>query len=160
MASKVVRSAENVFSAPIDLRIAIGADGTVVDPARNPVVVGARFAEIGVQELQRLIANVYSGEEAQAVHLRARGWTDAVEFADRQRFDEARSHLRRDDVLSVRLAMIGGQLSQEFVVADPPRSVQAGLGLDLLAVRCPPIQENGKKLAAARASSTSGLWYQ
>jgi hypothetical protein len=50
-----------------------------------------------------------------------------------QRFDEARSHLRRDDVLPVWLAVIGGQLSQEFVVADPRGSVEAGLGLDLLA---------------------------
>jgi hypothetical protein len=29
--------------------------------------------------------------------------------------------------------VIGGQLSQEFVVADPRRSVEAGLGVDLLA---------------------------
>ena len=56
-----------------------------------------------------------------------------VEFADPQRFDEARSHLRRDDVLPVWLAVIGGQLSQEFVVADPRISVEAGLGLNLLA---------------------------
>jgi hypothetical protein len=37
---------------------------------------------------------------------------DTVEFADRQSLDERQPHLRRDDVLAVRLAVIGGELRQ------------------------------------------------
>ena len=54
-----------------------------------------------------------------------------MEFADRQGFDERRPHLRRDDVLAVRLAVVGGELRQKLVVGDAGRSVEAGYLLDL-----------------------------
>jgi hypothetical protein len=56
-----------------------------------------------------------------------------VDSADGQRFYESEAHLRGDDVLAVRLAVIGGKLRQELVVGDPCRGVEAGLSLDLLA---------------------------
>jgi hypothetical protein len=56
-----------------------------------------------------------------------------VEFADRQRLHERGAHLRRDDVLAVWLPVIRSELGQKLVVADACRSVEARLGLDLLA---------------------------
>jgi NAD(P)-dependent dehydrogenase (short-subunit alcohol dehydrogenase family) len=47
MASNSVRSLENVFSAPMD---PVGSDLTVIDASRNPVVVVARLAEVGLHE--------------------------------------------------------------------------------------------------------------
>jgi len=58
-----------------------------------------------------------------------------VEFADRQRLDERCPHLRRDDVLAVRFAVVGSELRQELVVGDAGRGVEAGHLLDLRADR-------------------------
>ena len=54
-----------------------------------------------------------------------------MEFADGQRFDERRPHLRRDDVLAVRLAVVRSELCQKLVVGDAGGGVEPGLLLDL-----------------------------
>lgn len=69
-------------------------DFAVIGASRDPVV-GAGLAEVGLHELQRLVADVQTGLETERVHLRARGRPDAVEFADGQRLDELRPQLRR-----------------------------------------------------------------
>jgi hypothetical protein len=71
-----------------------------------------------LHELQRLIAHIEAGVKAERVHLRARRRADAVEFADGQSFDERRPHLGRDDVLAIRLAVVGGEIRQKLVVGD------------------------------------------
>jgi hypothetical protein len=123
---------ERVFGAE-RLPDPVCADGTLVDTARDPVVVGPRLAEVGVHELERLVAHVRASEDAEGVHLRGRGGPDAMEFADGQRLHESGTHLRRDDVLRVGLSMIGGELRQELVVAYAGRGVEAGPDLDLFA---------------------------
>ena len=54
-----------------------------------------------------------------------------MEFADGQRLDERRSHLGRDDVLAVGLAVVGSELRQELVVTYAGGCVEAGHLLDL-----------------------------
>src|ERR1035441_8684049 len=98
----------------------------MVDAPGNPVVVRSGFAEVGLHELKRLITHVEARVKSERVHLGAGGWSDAVEFSDRQRFDERRPHIRRDDVLAVRLAVVGGELRQKLVVGDAGGSVEAG----------------------------------
>jgi hypothetical protein len=90
----------------------------MIDASRDPVVVRASFAEVGLHELQRLIAYVEAGVQAKGVHLRTRRRSDVVELSDGQRLDKRRSHFRRDDVLAVWFAMVGGELRQKFVVGD------------------------------------------
>ncbi len=65
--SNSVRSVANVFSAPIDFRIRLGSNGPFVDAARDPVVVGARLAEVSVHKLQRLVAHVETREDAKTM---------------------------------------------------------------------------------------------
>jgi hypothetical protein len=121
---------ERIFR-PDRLPDPVRADLPIVDASRDPVVVRAGLAESGLHELQRLIAHVESSVEAERIHLRARRRPDAVEFADGQRLDERRSHLGRDDVLTVRLAVIGREFRQEFVVGNAGGRVEAGHLLDL-----------------------------
>ena len=113
------------------LSYSIHADFAIIDASRYPIVVSARLAEIGLHEFERLIAHVEAGVETKGVHLGAGRRPDAVKFADRKRLDERRPHLRRDDVLSVWLAVIGGKLRQKLVVGDAGRSIEAGYLLDL-----------------------------
>jgi hypothetical protein len=47
-------------------------------------------------------------------------------FADGQSLDERRPHLGRDDVLTVRLAMVGGELRKELVVTYAGGCVETG----------------------------------
>jgi hypothetical protein len=61
--------------------------------------------------------------QAERVHLGARRRPDAVEFADGQRLDERRPHLGRDDVLAVRLAVVGREFRQKFVVGNAGRGI-------------------------------------
>jgi hypothetical protein len=44
-----------------------------------------------------------------------------MELAHRQVLHEGRAHLGRDDEQTIRLAVIQGDLGQEFVVGEPPR---------------------------------------
>jgi hypothetical protein len=102
----------------------LGADGfpdpvrpdlAIIDAPRDPIIVRAGLAEVGLHERQRLIAHVEAGVEAEGVHLLARRRTDAVEFADGQGFDERRTHLWSDHILAVRFAVIGGELRQNLL---------------------------------------------
>jgi hypothetical protein len=68
-----------------------------------------------VHELERLVAHVEPGEDSEAVHLRRRGRTNPMEFADRKLFHERRSHLRQNHVLPVR---VGGEFRQKLIVGD------------------------------------------
>jgi hypothetical protein len=94
---------------------AIGPDRSLIDAAGYPVIVSAGLAEVRLQERQRLYADVQAGLDSESVETSGSHRTDAVEFADRQGLDERRSGLRRDDVLAVRLAMVGRQLRQELI---------------------------------------------
>jgi hypothetical protein len=105
----------------------VGAYRLLVDTTRDPVVEGTGLAEIRVHELERLIAHIEAGEDAQAVHFRACGRANAVKFADGQPFDEGGPHLRRNDILPVRLTMIRCGLRQKLIVGDTGRSVKARL---------------------------------
>ena len=67
---------------------------------------------------------------AKAVHLGGSDRTDAVEFPDRQALDEARPHRGRDDELSVRFAMVGGEFGEELVVGNARRCREAGFTQD------------------------------
>jgi len=95
------------------------------------IVIGAGLAEMPLQELQRLLAQVQARHDAKPVHLGAGHGTDTVETADLERLDETGPHLRCDDEEAVGLAMIGGELGQEFVVADPSRRRQIRFASDL-----------------------------
>jgi hypothetical protein len=108
----------------------VGSDGTIVNSARDPVIVGTGLSEVSIHELERLVAHVHAGENAERVHFRACRRTDAVELANRQPFHEAWPHLRRDRVLAVGLAVIGGEFREKLVVRDTGRCVEASLGLD------------------------------
>src|SRR5258708_4078588 len=83
----------------------IGPDLAVIDAPGDPVVVRARLAEIGLHELERLVAHVKPGVEPERIHLCAGRRPDAVKLADRQVFHERRAYLRRYDVLAVWLAV-------------------------------------------------------
>jgi hypothetical protein len=95
------------------------------------MVVRAGLAKVSLHEFERLPAHVEAGVEPKRVHLGAGRRPDAVEFADGQGFDEWPPHFRRDDVLAVRLAMVGGELRQKPVVGNAGRGVEAGLLFDL-----------------------------
>jgi len=94
----------------------VGAHGPLVDAACGPVIVGARFPEMVLKELQGLALNVEPGFDAKPRHLSRRRRPDAVKLSHRQRLDEGRPHLRRDHEKPVRLAVIGGEFREELVV--------------------------------------------
>ena len=54
-----------------------------------------------------------------------------MEFADGQVLYESRPHLWRDDILAVRLAVVGGEFREKFVVGYAGGGVEPGLLLDL-----------------------------
>ena len=66
----------------------IGADGPLVDAARNPVIVRARFAEMLLQEGQGLRPEVEPGLDPKSLHFGSRRRPDAVKLPDRQALDE------------------------------------------------------------------------
>ena len=65
--------------------------------------------------------------DAEPLHPCRRDRADAVKLRDRQRCDEVRAHLGRDDKLAVRLAVAGRELGEELVVGDARRGREAGL---------------------------------
>jgi hypothetical protein len=69
-----------------------------------------------------------------------------MEFADQQGFYECRAHLGCDDVLDVRLTVVGGELRQKLVVGDAGGGVEAGLLLDLGADRERDVARQGEPL--------------
>ena len=63
----------------------IGPDGPLVDAARNPVIVGARLAEMLFQEGQGLRP---PGLDPKSLHFGSRRRPDAVKLPDRQGLDD------------------------------------------------------------------------
>ena len=106
----------------------IGADGPLIDTARNPVIVGARFPEMLLQEGLGLRPQVEPGFDAQLGHLLGCRRSDAVKLPHRQGFDEFRPHFGSDDEEPVRLAVIRGEFGEEFVIGDAGRSCEFGFG--------------------------------
>jgi hypothetical protein len=93
----------------------IGTDRPLIDAARNPVIVRARFAEMLLQEGQGLRPEVESSLDPKSLHLTSRRRPDAVKLSDRQGLDEFRPHLGSDDEEPIRLAVIRGQFGEELV---------------------------------------------
>ena len=48
-----------------------------------------------------------------------------MKFSDRKRLDEGRSHLRRNDILTVGFTVVGGELRQELIFNVYPAEVEA-----------------------------------
>src|SRR5262249_3561818 len=69
----------------------IGADGPFVDAARRPVIIGAHFSEMLLQELQGLALEIEPGFDAESRHLPRGGGSDAMKLPDRQGLDERRA---------------------------------------------------------------------
>src|SRR3546814_5490671 len=51
-----------------------------------------------------------------------------MEALDREGGDEGETLARRDDAEAVRLVLVAGELGEEFVVGNPGRGGEAGLG--------------------------------
>src|SRR5882757_2485860 len=109
----------------------VSSNLAVVDAARYPVVMASGLAEIGLHEFDRLVAQVEAGVETECIHLCAGRWSDTVKLVDRQAFDECAPHLRCDDVLAIRLAVVGSELRQKFVIGDAGGGVEVGFLFDL-----------------------------
>src|SRR5215472_8632720 len=108
----------------------IGADGPFVDAARGPVIIGAHFPEMLLQELQGLALEIEPGFYAETRHLPRGGGPDAMKLPDRQGLDERRAHFRGDDKQPVRLAVVVSELGEELVVGDPGRRREPGFDAD------------------------------
>src|SRR5436853_7830826 len=81
----------------------IGAHRPLVDAARSPVIIGARFPELLLQEGQSLCPEIEPGLDPQPPHLSGCRRPDAVKLPDRQGLDEYRPHFRSDDEEPIRL---------------------------------------------------------
>jgi hypothetical protein len=71
-----------------------------------------------LQEALGLTLKIESGLYTKLRHLSRRRRPNAVKLSHRQRLDERRPRLRRDHEKPVRLAVIGGEFREEFVVGD------------------------------------------
>ena len=109
---------------PNRLADAVGADGPFINAARDPVIVRSGLTEVLLKEGQGLRPQIEPRCDPEPVHFRCRRRPNAMEFVNRQILDKGRPHLRGDDKEAVGLAVIGGKLRQEFVVADPSRGRQ------------------------------------
>jgi hypothetical protein len=74
-----------------------------------------------LKEGKRQPSEVEPGFDPNPMHLRCRRRSNAVELLDRQSFDEGKPHLRCNDEEAIWLAMIRGELGEEFVVGDTRR---------------------------------------
>src|SRR5438874_10395981 len=121
----------------------VGADGALVDAPRNPVIAGAGLAEISGHELERLVTHIHAREDTEAIQFRAGRRADPMEFADGEILNETRTHIWRDNELSVRLAVVRGELRQELVVGDAGGGGQTRLAQDFRS-------DHGRDLSRAR----------
>ena len=106
---------------PNRLANAVGAHQPFINAARDPIIVGAGLAEVPLKEGQGLRPQIEAVLDPESVHFGCRRRSNTMEFFDWQILDKGRPHFRGDDVEAIGLAMIGGELGQEFVVADPSR---------------------------------------
>ena len=78
----------------------------------------AGLAEVLLKERDGVRLQIGAGEDAERIHLAGGRGADAVEFADRKIGHEGLAHIGRHHELAVGLAMVGGELGEEFVVGD------------------------------------------
>jgi hypothetical protein len=79
------------------------------------------------QEILRLHLEIRASDNPKPVHLRGRHGTHTREPADRECFDEGRTHRRSDNKKPIGLAMVRRELGEELVVGDTRRRGQAGV---------------------------------
>lgn len=72
--------------------------------------LGARLAEMPLQEIERPRSEICPGVNAVTIHFCCRRGSDTVEFANRHVLNEFCAHIRRDDKQAVRLAVVRGEL--------------------------------------------------
>ena len=106
-------------------------DRPFINAARDPVIVGTGFTEVLLKEGQGLRPQIEARFDPEPIHFCCRRRSDAMEFFDRQILDKGRPHFRGDDKEAIGLALIGGKLRQEFVVADSSRGRQIRFASDL-----------------------------
>ena len=106
---------------------AIRAHGTLVDTAAGVVEVVCRLAEMRDQFLQRQAAQVCPHMNPQPPHAFRSPGSHAIEPAHRQGGDKFRTLPGPDNEHAIRLVLVGGNLGQEFVVADTGTGGQARL---------------------------------
>src|SRR5207253_4140889 len=108
----------------------VGPDFALVDAATNAPIPFGRTAEMGLQRGDAPVAKIGAGGDAEAFHLARGDRADAMETGDRQRRDEVRALLGRDDAQAIRLAVIRGELGDELAVTDAGRGGEAGFLTD------------------------------
>src|SRR3546814_5875410 len=81
-----------------------------------------------LQPGEALRAKVGARLDAEPRHPGRGHRTDAMEALDREGGDEGETLARRDDAEAVRLVLVAGELGEEFVVGNPGRGGEAGLG--------------------------------
>jgi hypothetical protein len=108
-----------------------------------------------------LAPQICARHNAKAVHLGGSDRTDAVEFPDGEALNEARPHRGRDDELSVRFAVVGGEFGEELVVGNARRCREAGFIQDArpdLGGRRMRVPDTPFAMPAPGASSPKGCW--
>jgi hypothetical protein len=86
-------SARRNEALPVAAAVAVGADWSFIDAARDPIEKWPRFAEVALQEGQRLRFEIVPRFNSEPVHFRSGRRADAMEFFDRQRLDKGMAHL-------------------------------------------------------------------
>jgi hypothetical protein len=100
-------------------------DLALVNAPAQIVPIACRTAEHLDQLLHAQRCQIGAAGNAQGMHFRGRGRTDAMEFFDRQGGDEGLAPPRWDDEEIVRLAMARRHFGEEFVVADAGGRIKA-----------------------------------
>src|ERR1700716_2666451 len=103
-----------------------------------------------LQEVERLRSEIGPGADAMSIHSRCRRRSDTVEVTNRQVLDEIRSHLWRDDIQTVWLLVVGGELGQEFVVGHAGRGGESGFSLYLRSDRFGDLRRRSDPLQVLR----------
>ena len=86
------------------------------------VVYNPVFPEIPVQEFFGAFTEVFSGMNAEAVHFMGGYFADAPESFYRKSGNKFRGFVGVNDVKTVRLAIVGSDFSQKFIVGNSGRS--------------------------------------
>src|SRR5262249_35410803 len=114
------------------LAIPIWDNRPVIDASADAVKMGSCLPKVLQQEGFILSPQIKRGEYPEVIHLRGSRGSDAMKPPHRERLDKGRPHLRRNDVETIGLAVIGSQLGEELVVRNARGCCQLGLNADLL----------------------------
>src|SRR5450759_1018137 len=111
--------------------LAVGADGPLVEPARQ-APESCTFLAIAAYEVV-LVGPLQVGNQAKSVGGKLGGAyrADTVDEADRLGREKFRSVRLPEDGEAARLVHVGGDLGEEFVGGKPDRDRDAQLALDL-----------------------------